>query len=60
MFQTENYDHRDGLVNKINGIIDEKANNIETSNEYIEENGVQQISIITKVNDHKEFSLKIR
>lgn len=50
LLQIENYDHRDGSVSKINGIIDEKANSVETTNEYFEENGVQQISIMSKVN----------
>lgn len=47
---TECYDHRDGSVSKANGSVDEKVNDIEIPNEYLEENGAQQISAVNKVN----------
>lgn len=45
----ECYEHRDGSISKINGNIEEKANYVETTNEYIEEHGTQQILTTIKV-----------
>lgn len=45
----ECYEHRDGSISKTNGNIDEKVNSIESSNEYIEENGVHSVSTAIKV-----------
>lgn len=45
----ECYEHRDGTISKINGNIDEKVNSTEITTEYIDENGIQSISMATKV-----------
>ncbi|XP_031620081.1 hybrid signal transduction histidine kinase E [Contarinia nasturtii] len=44
----ECYDHRESSGSKTNGNIDEKANTVETSNEYFEENGMQS-PILNKI-----------